>query len=48
VTPAYTGSQTNYPSTSARTIILIDQPQVQPASASTLQVISAADYDPSS
>lgn len=48
VTPAYTGSQTNYPETSARTIILIDQPQVQPASASTLQVISAADYDAAS
>jgi hypothetical protein len=48
VMPAYTGSQVTYPATSARTIILIDQPQVQPAGASTLQVISAADYDAAS
>lgn len=48
VTPAYTGSQIAYPATSARTIILIDQPQIQPAGASTLQVISAADYDAAS
>jgi hypothetical protein len=45
VTPAYTGSQVTYPATSARTIILIDQPQIQPTGKSTLQVISAADYD---
>ena len=48
VTPAYTGSQITYAATSAHTIILIDQPQIQPAGASTLQVISAADFDSAS
>jgi hypothetical protein len=40
-TPAYTGSQVNYPGSSVRTVVLIDQ---QP---SGLQTITAADYDPS-
>lgn len=48
VTPAYTGSQVTYPATSAHTIILIDQTQAQPTGASTLQVISAADFDSAS
>jgi hypothetical protein len=38
--PEYTGSQVTYPSGSARTIILIDQPP------SGLQSITAADFDP--
>ena len=42
--PTYTGSQVSYPGGSARTILLIDQ---QPATTPGLQVITAADYDPS-
>jgi hypothetical protein len=38
--PAYTGSQTTYPATSVRTILLLDQPP------SGLQIISAPDFDP--
>jgi hypothetical protein len=41
---AYTGRQVTYPVGSARTIILIDQPL---AATPGLQVITAADFDPS-
>jgi hypothetical protein len=46
--PAYTGSQVSYPGGAARTIILIDDlpPAQQPASAPSLQLITANDYDP--
>jgi Domain of unknown function (DUF4397) len=39
--PAYTGSQVSYPSASAHTILLIDQPAAPPG----LQIITADDYD---
>lgn len=40
--PEYTGSQITYPSGSARTLILLDQPAIPRG----LQVITAVDYDP--
>jgi hypothetical protein len=43
-TPSYTGARTNYSGTSARTVILIDQPL---PTTSGLQVITADDYDSS-
>jgi hypothetical protein len=44
--PQYTGNQTNYPGSSARTIILIDQlPAQPPSTARALQIITADDYD---
>ncbi len=47
--PEYTGSQISYPGGSAHTIILIDQPPAQqPAATSSLQVITADDYDSAS
>jgi len=42
IAPVYTGSQMTYPGGSARTILLIDQ---QPVSPSSLQVVTANDYD---
>lgn len=41
--PSYTGTQIAYSNTSARTIILIDQPFIATPG---LQVITAVDYDP--
>jgi Domain of unknown function (DUF4397) len=47
--PEYTGNQTIYPGSSARTIILIDQLPPQPRStAPGLQIITADDYDATS
>ena len=44
--PEYTGNQTIYPGSSARTIILIDQlPAQPPPIAPGLQIITAYDYD---
>lgn len=45
---SFTGSEESYPGGSVRTIVLIDQPQVQPAAAPGLQLITADDYDPAS
>ena len=53
--PAFTGSQTAFPATSARTVLLIDEPPQQPtqqtdqtSTAHALQIITADDYDPAS
>lgn len=44
--PAFTGSQASYPSGSARTIVLIDDPSADGATGRHLQVITADDFDP--
>jgi hypothetical protein len=46
--PSFTGTQTAFPATSVRTIVLLDQrPDAAPASPHSLQVVTASDYDPS-
>jgi hypothetical protein len=45
-TPTFTSSQASYPAGSVRTLVLIDQVQAQTGATSSLQLITADDYDP--
>jgi hypothetical protein len=46
--PIYTGSQSTYPATSVRTILLLDEQTAQQPSVPGLEIITATDFDPPS